>query len=147
MTWTVNRRMAAVAAAIFIIDQLTKYLVVNLLNSGQEEVIIDGFFKFVHWGNTGAAWSILSNNNLLLAIISIFALAGLVIWRDQFDTKNLTVQIALGLIFGGIVGNLFDRLHPFRPPILKANHSACPILEDYSTWLSALPAAPPTPGA
>ncbi len=118
MTWTPNRRMATVASVIFFLDQFTKFLVLYFLATDQETVIVDGFFKFVRWGNTGAAWSLLHDNNLLLAVISILALTGLVLWRDYFDTKTLWGQIALGLIFGGIVGNLLDRLHPMRHQVI-----------------------------
>ena len=118
MTWNPNRRMVAVAAVVFFLDQLTKYLVLHLLTTDQEEVIIDGFFKFVRWGNTGAAWSLLHDNNLLLAAVSILALIGLIVWRNHFETRTVPGQFAMGLIFGGIVGNLFDRLHPLRHQVI-----------------------------
>ncbi len=118
MTWTANRRMAVIAGVILILDQVAKFLVLRLLGPGDESVVVDGFFKFVRWGNTGAAWSLLADNNILLAIISIVALIGLVIWRHHFDTKTLLGQCSLGLIFGGIMGNLFDRLDPFRHQVI-----------------------------
>ncbi|MCL4788368.1 MAG: signal peptidase II, partial [Verrucomicrobia bacterium] len=71
---TPNRRIAAIAAAVFALDQFTKYIVLQLLGKGQEKVIIDGFFKFVHWGNTGAAWSLFRGHNELLAITALVAL-------------------------------------------------------------------------
>ena len=118
MSWTPNRRMALIAFVIFVLDQLTKLIVLCTLQSGEESVIIDGFFKFVCWGNTGAAWSMFDNNNKVLAIVSLVALICLYIWRDHFDTKTIQGQIALGLIFGGIVGNLFDRVAPSRHHVI-----------------------------
>ncbi len=120
MTITPNRRMALIATTIFCLDQVTKGLVLQFLGTapGQERVIVDGFFKFVHWGNTGAAWSLFHDRNELLAIVSLLALLGLFLWRHHFDTKSLTGQISLGLIFGGIVGNLYDRLHPARHQVI-----------------------------
>ena len=59
-----EKRVAILAAVIVLLDQLTKAIVLNSLVFGREErVIIDGFFKFVHWGNTGAAWSMFHGNN------------------------------------------------------------------------------------
>ena len=110
--------MLAVAVVILLLDQVTKYLVLHLLSSEQEHVIVDGFFKFVCWGNKGAAWSIMNNSNLLLAFISIGALCCLIYWRERFDTTRWSGQCALGLVFGGIVGNLFDRLHPARQQVI-----------------------------
>ena len=113
-----NRRIAMVAVIVFLLDQFTKWLVLNLLNSNQEKVIIPGFFKFVHWGNTGAAWSLFRGNNGALALVALAALVGLVLARHHFNSHTLTGQIAFGLIFGGIVGNLTDRLLPGRHAVI-----------------------------
>jgi signal peptidase II len=110
MNWNANRRIAAVAAAVFVLDQLTKGVVQLVISTEQDKVLLDGFFKFVNWGNTGAAWSLFKENNILLAIVSIVALFGLIYWRNQFDTRTIPGQMALGLIIGGILGNLLDRL-------------------------------------
>jgi len=106
-----NQRMAAIAGAIVLFDQLTKYLVLRTLHFGfEEKVILPGFFKFVHWGNTGAAWSMFHGNNELLAVISLVALLLLFLFRSHFDIRTPLGQTALALVFGGIVGNLIDRL-------------------------------------
>ncbi|HEX7862471.1 MAG TPA: signal peptidase II [Verrucomicrobiae bacterium] len=106
-----ERRVAVLAGIIVLLDQLTKIIVLNSLVFGREErIIIEGFFKFVHWGNTGAAWSMFHGNNEFLAIVSLVALLVLFIYRRHFDTRTVMGQISLGLIFGGIIGNLIDRL-------------------------------------
>jgi len=107
---TPNRRIALIALAVLAADQLTKELVLQFLGYAQEKVVVDGFFKFVHWGNTGAAWSLFRGNNELLAGIALLALLVLFLSRHHFDSRSLPGQIAFGLIFGGIVGNLIDRL-------------------------------------
>jgi len=106
--------MAALAGTILLLDQLTKYIVLRFLGRAEEKVIIDGFFKFVHWTNTGAAWSLFHDNNHMLAIISLIAFGALVIFRHHFEAHTKLGQIALGLMFGGILGNAVDRLHPDR---------------------------------
>jgi signal peptidase II len=107
---TPGRRIALIAVIVIALDQLTKQLVLRLLGYAQEKVVIDGFFKFVHWGNTGAAWSLFRGNNGLLAGVALLALLVLFLSRHQFDSRTLLSQIAFGLIFGGIMGNLIDRL-------------------------------------
>ena len=62
-----NRRIATLALVVLALDQFTKWLVLQTLPAYHEKIIIDGFFKFVHWGNTGAAWSLFSGNNITLA--------------------------------------------------------------------------------
>jgi signal peptidase II len=110
MNGSPNRRIILIALAVLGLDQATKLLVLRLLGPTQESVVVDGFFKFVHWGNTGAAWSLFRDQNDLLAIVSILALLGLFLWRRHFHIQNVLGQISLGLIFGGIAGNLMDRL-------------------------------------
>jgi signal peptidase II len=106
-----NQRIGLLALAVIFLDQITKQIVYHKLDFHRDEhVVLDGFFKFVHWGNTGAAWSVFSGNNKVLAAISALALVLLFIYRNYFDTRTITGQAALGLIFGGITGNLIDRL-------------------------------------
>jgi len=110
MISTSNRHIALVSMFVVALDQFTKQLVNARLSFWDEKVIIRGFFKFVHWSNTGAAWSLFNNNNKLLAVVALIALFVLFRSRHHFDAHTLTGQLALGLIFGGIVGNLIDRL-------------------------------------
>ena len=105
-----NRRIAALALTVLALDQFTKWLVLRKLYLGEERVILPGFFKFVLWGNTGAAWNILSGNNSTLIIVMLLAFVALFLTRHHFDADKLPGQIAFGLIFGGIAGNLTDRL-------------------------------------
>jgi signal peptidase II len=111
MNWTANRRMALIALVVFVLDQAAKLLVLRFLGPTQERVVIAGFFKFVRWENTGAAWSLFHDRNDLLAAVSVLALIVLFAWRRHFHVHLPLGQLSLGLIFGGIAGNLFDRLH------------------------------------
>jgi len=113
-----NRRIAALALVVFALDQLTKWLVLKTLPAYHEKIVIEGFFKFVHWGNTGAAWSLFSGNNITLAVVALLALVALFLTRHHFDSHTLPGQIAFGLIFGGIAGNLTDRLLPGRHEVV-----------------------------
>jgi len=105
-----NWRIVSLALAIIAADQLTKLLVLRYLGFAEEKVILDGFFKFVHWGNTGAAWSMFSGNNGILAGVAVAALFVLFFTRHHFNIHTIGGQVSLGLIFGGIVGNLIDRI-------------------------------------
>ena len=105
-TW----RVAILGLSIFVADQVTKLLVLKYLGFHEERIIVDGFFKFVHWGNTGAAWSMFRGNNAILAATALAALVILYLTRHHFDVHTLGGQLSLGLIFGGILGNLLDRI-------------------------------------
>ena len=118
MNWTPNTRMGAVALAVLVADQLTKLAVMKFLGFRDEYVVIDGFFRLVHWGNTGAAWSFFKGHNGILAIVSALALIVLYLTRIHFGAGTVLGQIALGLLFGGIMGNLTDRLMASRQHVI-----------------------------
>lgn len=103
-------RILIIAAVVLIFDQWTKHIVERSLAYLQEKVVIEGFFRFVNWHNTGAAWSFLTGRNRQLAFFGIIALIALFMSRHYFDAHTKTGQVSLGLIFGGIIGNLTDRL-------------------------------------
>lgn len=113
-----NRRIAALATTVFALDQLTKLIVLHYLPAGTEKIVVPGFFKFVHWGNTGAAWSLFRGNNELLAVVALVALLILFLTRHHFEAHTPSGQWAFGLIFGGIAGNLLDRLLPSRQQVI-----------------------------
>lgn len=113
LRWTV-----LVAAMIYGFDQLTKFLVLKSLDHGQEKVIVDGFFRFVHWQNTGASWSLFHDSNTTLAIVAGLAFVALIFARKHFSTQSLTGQLAFGMILGGIAGNLTDRIIPSRHHVI-----------------------------
>jgi signal peptidase II len=113
-----NRGIAALALVVFALDQFAKWLVLHHLEPGDEKTVIPGFFRLVHWGNTGAAWSLFSGNNAALALVGLFALVALYLTRHHFSSHTLGGQIAFGLIFGGIAGNLTDRLLPGRHAVV-----------------------------
>lgn len=110
MTLTPDRRLALVAVVTLVLDQFTKFAVLRFLGYAQERVVVEGFFRFVHWGNTGAAWSMFHGNNELLTIVAMLALLALFLMRHHFGIEQRLGQWALGLMFGGIVGNIIDRL-------------------------------------
>ena len=105
-----NRIILILAAAVFALDQLTKWIVLRTIKPWDEHVVIPGFFKFVLWGNTGAAWSLFRGDNAILILVALMAFIALYLTRRHFDSHTLMGQIAFGLIFGGIAGNLFDRI-------------------------------------
>ncbi|HTD67567.1 MAG TPA: signal peptidase II [Candidatus Limnocylindria bacterium] len=105
-------RIAVLAVIIFALDQLTKLAVLKFLpDPGHSEVhVLPGFFTIIHVHNDGAAWSMFKGYNLLLGIVSAIALALLIWFRDKFGANTRLGWISLGLLFGGIAGNLLDRL-------------------------------------
>jgi signal peptidase II len=105
-----------VAACTYAADQLTKAWIMHrmpvgtYIHSPQAITVIDGFCYFVHQGNAGAAWSMLSGHSGKLAILAGATLVAIFVWRHALGLRAALSQIAFGLLCGGIAGNLTDRL-------------------------------------
>ncbi len=101
----------SISLFIIIIDQITKYIILNTLEIGESIPIIKNFFSIFHIRNSGAAWGFLANENWgihFLTIISIIASVFILYAMKQNDFKGL--RIILAMILGGSVGNLIDRI-------------------------------------
>mgnify|MGYP001224943036 CR=1 FL=1 len=105
-----EKRILTTGAIVLAADQLTKQIVVRTIDPEAEVVVIEGFLKFVHWHNTGAAWSMFKDSSIPLAILSIVALGALISFRKQFEIHTRTGKLAMGMLMGGIMGNIIDRL-------------------------------------
>jgi len=115
-------RIAALAVCVLGCDQLTKWLVRQSIYPNDEIAVIPGFFNLTHRANTGAAWSMFTGNNAVLATVALAALVVLYFTRHHFSAHRLLGQFAFGLIFGGILGNVTDRLLPGRHAVVDFLH-------------------------
>jgi len=108
--------LLALAIGTLVLDQLSKLWVSMRLPFGtygppDAIPVISGFFNIIHVGNTGAAWSILTGRSVLLAAVAGLTLVAIFIWRRALGLKDRWVQVAFGLLCGGIIGNLIDRIY------------------------------------
>ena len=93
-----------------VLDQLIKIGLLFFMSYGESITVINGFFNITLIGNTGAAFSILSSNTVLLILISIVVLNVLYFFFIQEQKLDNFEQISYGLLIGGIMGNLIDRV-------------------------------------
>ena len=103
------------ALVIAILDQFTKTWVALSLPLGSYHPphrvdIIEGFFHIVHVSNTGAAWGILQGWSWFLALFSIVCLVLIYLFRGALHLSRRPCQWAFGLLVGGVLGNLYDRV-------------------------------------
>ena len=99
-----------VALFVIVLDQATKEWVRGVFSLHESLPLVPGFFNFTYVRNTGAAWGIFSGQNLALSLLAFVMLVALVLFRRKILPPGKPHRIALGLLCGGIVGNLFDRL-------------------------------------
>ena len=95
---------------IVFMDQIIKYYIINNFNYGQSLAIIKGVFHLTYVKNTGAAFGILKNANNFFIIVSIIIILFLLFYRYYYFKSNIYINISIGLIIGGAVGNLIDRI-------------------------------------
>lgn len=93
------------SALIILIDQIIKFFISNM-NVLESITIIPNFFSITYIQNTGAAFSILNGNTILLIIISFIIL----FFLYKLVLKNSNNQITSILLLGGIIANLIDRI-------------------------------------
>ncbi len=102
------------AVAIAILDQWSKLAVVHAYGLFEGKALIPNLFNIVHVRNTGVAFSMFSGMDPrwsvpLLAFATLLAIAGVVGYLGYLPARP-TTQAALGLVLGGAVGNLIDRI-------------------------------------
>ena len=99
-----------IALGISVADQLTKQWVRNSFALGESRPVIDGFFDLVYVRNTGAAWGMLRDHSWALVALSIVMLILMMVFRRALLSDTWEHGLAYGLLIGGIVGNLLDRI-------------------------------------
>lgn len=93
-----------------ILDQAVKIFINSRFVLGETYILINNLLSILLVHNTGAAFSILSGNQVFLVIIGILALVALLLFVYQGDNYSDYEIFAYSLLFGGILGNLIDRI-------------------------------------
>ncbi|WGD36461.1 signal peptidase II [Lysinibacter sp. HNR] len=110
--------LAGLAIGVYGIDQLTKVWVVDNLEYGVAIPVIGDFLQFYFVRNPGAAFSLASGSTWIFSILAA-AVVVFIIWYSA-KLRSLGWAIFLGLLLGGVLGNLNDRL--FREPGFGRGH-------------------------
>lgn len=101
-----------VAVAVAAADQASKWAVVGWLEALGRHVPVTGFFDVVLVHNRGASFGLFQTDSpwgpWLLSAFTVAVIAGLLVWMARADEPALT--LALGLIVGGALGNVIDRI-------------------------------------
>ena len=112
------RTLLSVAWLIWILDLATKAWAVNQLSNHDPVKILGSFFQLTLVRNSGAAFSFATSATLLFSLFSFAVMIGILYITPQITSKGWTV--VLGLVMGGILGNLMDRI--FREPSFLRGH-------------------------
>ncbi|WP_241981964.1 signal peptidase II [Cryobacterium sp. TMT3-29-2] len=120
--------LAVVALGIFALDQISKYLVVSRLTEGDIVRVLGDVLQMHFVRNPGAAFSMAAGMTWIFSIIAV-AVVVLIVWFAG-RIRSLAWSVVFGLLLGGVLGNLTDRL--LREPSFGLGH----VIDFISTpWL------------
>lgn len=101
--------LAATVAIILASDQITKAIIRANLELG-ESWPMDGFFRITHGVNTGSAFGLFQGYTTILTVASVAAIGFIIYFYRTQTESNLVTRFTTGLLLGGAIGNLIDRL-------------------------------------
>lgn len=104
-----------ITPTVFVLDQLTKWLIVMRVRPGEEIVVIPGYFDIIHTRNVGAAFGMMATIDASLRVPFFYLVAAVaaavilvMLWKMRDDERLMPVAFAL--VLAGIAGNIVDRL-------------------------------------
>ena len=95
---------------IFLIDQISKVLIIKSFRVRASLPIIKDFFYLTYTHNTGAAFSILTGRRLFLIITTFIVIMFIIYYLMKNKITSKLELVSFSLIIGGSLGNLFDRI-------------------------------------
>jgi signal peptidase II len=106
---------SAIACSVFCLDRWTKYIIETRFSFYDTKIVIPGFFDIVRSQNPGIAFGLFAQSTsrfrtgllISFSLIAVAILIGMLLRIERLDRMN---AIALSLIFGGALGNVFDRI-------------------------------------
>ena len=98
-----------VAATVWVLDQVTKAWLVGQLSPGEVMNVVGDMVRLIFSQNSGALFGLFRDNAVIFGIFSL-AVIGLIVAYHGRSGRSLYLSIALGLLLGGALGNVTDRL-------------------------------------
>src|SRR6476659_5488138 len=108
--------LGIIVPGTIILDQVTKYLVLQKFHLSESTSVIEGFFNLTYIRNTGAAFGLLAQAHPsfripFFIIVPIVALVAIGYIFKKVPKGDWKLTIALSLVIGGAIGNLIDRIY------------------------------------
>ena len=108
-------RLVIIGGIIVIIDQLTKFIIIEYLPLHDTVPVISGLFNIIHIKNPGGAFGLLANlspgiRTFIFLFISSLAVGLILYFYFKTPVAHAWLAVGFALIFGGAVGNLIDRI-------------------------------------
>ena len=105
-----NIFVLSAALIIVLLDQLTKFLTKQNFQLNESIPIINNIFHLTYITNTGSAFGLFKGFNILFILFSIVVIIIIFYYLKMIKNNEKILQYSAGLLLGGTVGNLIDRL-------------------------------------
>lgn len=99
-----------VSLGVFLLDQASKLLIMSEMHRGQSIPVIKNIFYITYIHNPGAAFGLLADRTPFFVAVSLLVVAGILVFHWKGRARGGVLPVALGLIAGGALGNLVDRI-------------------------------------
>src|SRR5690625_2307479 len=109
-------RYYLIAIFVILIDQWSKWIIVQRMDVREQIPVIDGFFSITSHRNKGAAWGILQDQMVFFYIVTVIVIVGIIYYLHKYLKGQVGLSIAISLILGGAIGNFIDRI--FRKEVV-----------------------------
>ncbi|MBP6470969.1 MAG: signal peptidase II [Chloroflexi bacterium] len=112
-TWAQRFLPLLIAALVILLDQGSKQLIEATIPYNTSWVPIERlapFFQITHTGNTGIAFGLFAGGSVLFAIVALVVTGIILFYNFTLTEGNVGLRIVLGLLLGGALGNLIDRV-------------------------------------
>ena len=108
-------KLFGIAGVIIAFDQWTKWLVRTNIAFGTQWLPewlswLSPYARIVHWYNSGAAFGMFQNGNLVFTILAFIVIIAIIYYYPHVEMEDWSLKLAMGLQLGGAAGNLVDRL-------------------------------------
>ncbi|WP_027963121.1 signal peptidase II [Halalkalibacillus halophilus] len=99
-----------IAFIIILLDQLTKWMVVEWMELRERIEIVPNFFHLTSHRNSGAAWGMLEDQMLLFYVVTVIVVGVIVYLMQSYKEGFHLLKLGLAFILGGAIGNFIDRV-------------------------------------
>lgn len=93
-----------------LLDRLSKIWALSALKESSGVILIKDIFAFEYLENRGAAFGILQNKVIYLALVTLLVISGMIYYIIKYKPKSIFLRISFAMIISGALGNLYDRL-------------------------------------
>ena len=102
--------MYLITLILLFVDQFSKYIIRQKMSVAESIPVIKSIFHITYVENTGIAFGLFPQGRSLFIVISLIIILGIIFFERRKVIKSLKERVCLGLILGGALGNLVDRL-------------------------------------